>query len=185
MDEPRRWAATYLDGRSAASRPTHVRFDRGGLTVEGVGVWPYHLIRIAEPPGAPGIRLETAEQPPQAVTVADPLFRDEIARCFPTLLAGSGGSCRGLGGLAVLACGAIALLGILWFWVLPALPAGSAGLVPLAFEEQLGEAVAAALAPASKRCANPETIRPVEEVVRALVRRFALMKRCRMCTCSA
>jgi predicted Zn-dependent protease len=168
MAEAKRWAALYDGGMGP--RPAEVWFGAEGLVIDGVGVWAYPSIRLARAREPGAMRLEAVGPRPGFVTVADPAFRNEVARLFPALLAGSRGGAHSAARIALLVGGGILLVAALWVWALPALVVAGASLVPVAVEEQLGESVAAALAPESRRCQDPGVLAAVDRIVRTLER---------------
>ncbi len=70
----------------------------------------------------------------------------------------------------LLLAGAAAILVVwaLYFWGIPVLADQAAARVPVSWEEQLGRAVVGEMAPDDKRCADPERIGVLDQIVSAL-----------------
>jgi len=175
---PTTWEGHYLDGRSATRQRATIRVMRTGLeaTVEGGGTlfWPYREVRQTQGFYAgEQVRLERGGELPEALLVADPAFLVDLRRAAPEL----GGRFHDpagrrlrveltlLAGLAV-----VAITGALYLWGIPAFAGWVAGRVPVAWEERLGEAVVAELAPPAKRCEDSERARVIGEIAAALTR---------------
>ncbi len=134
--------------------------------------WPWEQIRQTQGfyPGEP-IRLERGADLPEALVVEDPDFLAAIRQLRP----GFGGDFRPLGGSGVLrtltivaAVGLLALIPVFYVWGLPTVAAAAARLVPISLEEQIGQAVAESMAPASQRCTDPAQAQALERLAAAL-----------------
>jgi Zn-dependent protease with chaperone function len=145
------WAADYYDGRSTERRPVLARATPAGLELGSV-VWPWQEIRQTQ--GFHRGELVRLERGEEAVTVADRAFLIEAHQYAPhirqltsdstavTKLALVIGS-----SLAVVAAVVLAFVfGFSW------LVTRAVVLVPVAFEERLGEQVSRMLSPGGKTC---------------------------------
>jgi len=68
-----------------------------------------------------------------------------------------------------LAGAAVAILVVLYVWVLPALAARVAARIPLEWEEELGADLVEAIAPEGSRCTEPARVEALERIVQRLV----------------
>jgi len=170
------WDGVYLDGRAAVRRRATLRLMRTGLeiTTEAGRTlwWPYGEVRQTQGFYAgEQVRLERGVEPVEAVVVDDPAFLTavravggETARRFhdPTRR-------RFRVQLTLLAAAAVVVIGTaLYLWGIPAVAGVIADRVPVAWEERLGAAVMADLAPPAQRCVDPAGTRALETITGAL-----------------
>ncbi|MCH7929338.1 MAG: M48 family metallopeptidase [Proteobacteria bacterium] len=142
------YAGEFNDGRTAARTPVTVRFGRQGLELEGedgapVATWAYEDLSLAdEPHRRQPVRLAHAAQADARLTVADRGFLRPLLALAPHLRR------RGVLGrrpwlrLALGAGGVAAVVAILVYG-LPRAAEPVAALVPVEWEEALGQQVAA------------------------------------------
>ena len=161
----RLWDAHYLDGRTPVRRPARVTIGRRALeialTEDGRTVtWP--LADVRQTQGfypSEQIRLERRGPALDALLVGSPAFLAAVRAASPQTAAAFPGPARRR---LVLAAGAAAALGTaavalaLWAWGIPRLADVAAARVPVSWEVALGEATIAELAPAERRCVDPE-----------------------------
>jgi predicted Zn-dependent protease len=170
------WTGHYLDGRTAARQPATVRITPGGIEIvlrdTGARVWwPYAGLRQTQGfyAGEP-VRLERGGEALQLTDVAFltalraqvPATRrrlhDPARRRFRVQL------------VLVAAVVTVAAVAALYQWGLPALARVAAARVPVSWEERLGRAVSDQLAPAARRCVDPERQRRLDAIVTTLLR---------------
>ncbi len=161
------WPGTYFDGRTAARHDVAVSFGADGLELRHAGgaltVWPYWSIRGTASQSR--VDLETKGELPEKLTVAAPGFEPELRRQFPALL-DSGTAATGVVlKVAGIGFGATAILGVALWIASPWIGQAVASLIPVSWEEKLGEAVVRALAPESKRCKDPAIAQKMERIL--------------------
>ena len=172
------WDAHYLDGRTPVRRAARVAIGQAGLeiTLTGGGAsvrWP--LAQVRQTQGfheGEEVRLERGGDLAEALLIADVAFLSALRAAAPDAARAFHDPRRRrlrarLAGLAALA--AVVLGAILYTWGIPALAGITAAQVPVAWEVALGETAMAQLAPPSKRCADPERQRRLDEITGALV----------------
>ncbi len=169
------WPGFYFSGRTAAREavtvtitPTALRLDREG----GPSAWwPHAEVRLTQGAFAgEQVRLERGPEPAEAVVIEDRAFLDAVRAIAPSgpVAASSGrgwGRWRRLVGLAV---AALALLAGGYFSVLPVVADAVARRVPVSWEEQLGDDVAAPLAAAAGVCDDSAVVGAVTAIVTRL-----------------
>lgn len=170
--------AHYLDGRTPARRRASVRVDATGLeiTVEGGPTlrWPLGQIRQTQGLYAgEQIRLERGGPMPEILVVQD--------RALLAALGSAGAPARRLHaphrrGLRVLltalaAVAVVAVGGALYVWGIPAASSVVASVVPVAWEERIGSAAIARLAPPERRCLDTSLQASVDAIVARLTAR--------------
>jgi predicted Zn-dependent protease len=176
---PRVWDGHYLDGRTPHRRPVRVVVGHAGLEVtrlDGDGSFRWPLAEVRQTQGfyaGEEVRLERGGDPAEALVIEDLAFLSALRAGALTAAARFHDPARrqlrpGLAGLAAVAAVALALG--LYFWGIPALAAVAAARVPVAWEVALGDATMARLAPASRRCADPERQRQIDAIVATLLR---------------
>ena len=136
--------------------------------------WSYAEIRQTQGAYAgEQVRLERSAQPGEALVVADHAVLGAIRQTAPDAARHLHDPSRRRlrGPLVILA--AVALLGFLaaaYLWGIPALARVAASRVPVSWEERLGEAIVAELAPPARRCAALPHARAIEELTAAVTR---------------
>ena len=158
------YAGEFNDGRTAARTPVTVRFGRQGLELEGedgapVATWAYEDLSLAdEPHRRQPVRLAHAAQADARLTVADRGFLRPLLALAPHLRR------RGVLGrrpwlrLALGAGGVAAVVAILVYG-LPRAAEPVAALVPVEWEEALGEQVVADILGGEARCEGAAGVR--------------------------
>src|SRR5436190_846640 len=170
------FAAHYLDGQTPARRRASVRIVGTGLeiTLEGGATmrWPLGEIRQTQGIYAGGqIRLERGGAMPEILVVDD--------RALLVALRSTGAEGRrfhdsrrrrlrvhltALAALAVVAIGAA-----LHVWGIPAASSVVASVVPVAWEDRIGSAAVAQLAPRDRRCLDTALQATVDAIVARLI----------------
>ena len=164
----------FNDGRSAARHGVEVRIGVDSLTLvfdEGdVQSWPLDTIDIAEEvyPGRP-IRLKHTVDSEARVTIEDPAFLEAMTRVAPQFSDRASPSRRMWRG-AVIGVICAVVTGVLVFLGLPWLAFLSATVVPLAWEEDMGDRIVGRIAAATstgeqKFCQDPSGLMALEELV--------------------
>jgi beta-barrel assembly-enhancing protease len=171
------WLASYLDGRTAARHSARVSVNNQFIQVttdSGHSVlWPLSEVRQTQGfySGEP-IRLERGAPIAEVVIVDDRAFLEHLHRVVGPERAkqfskASAPNSRLMFGL--LAGGAtVALIALLYFYVIPASAARLAPLVPLSVEEKLGDVITQMLAPPEKRCNDARLQAAVEAIMKRL-----------------
>jgi Zn-dependent protease with chaperone function len=138
--------AEYFDGQSAARYPVALRFDAGSLRIESDAVnqiWPYDHIRYAseDPADLPlSFRCQSAEIDAARLIVADQAIIDGLkTRCSDLHDRTRQSAARKRG--TVWAAAGIVGLGLVIWSSIHFLPRLVAPLIPLAWEEALGDGV--------------------------------------------
>jgi beta-barrel assembly-enhancing protease len=119
------------------------------------------------------VRLEHGGQLGDVLLVADPKFVAALRAAAPDAAPAFHGPARvrsfaTLGVVAAAATLAVALA--LWRWGIPGLADVAAARVPVAWEVALGESAMNELAPAARRCHDPERQRRIDEITGVLLR---------------
>ncbi len=170
------WQGHYLDGRTAARHPAMIRLYSSGLEVVTEGGlrlwWAYDEVRQTQGfyAGQP-IRLERVRERPQVVQVSDPAFLTALHRVagrrgeafhrqMSSRRRASQALCAGLGLVVVTI--------LTYLWGIPGLATVVAPYIPLAWEERLGEMVLEHVVASQARCADPERLRVIEDLVAIL-----------------
>jgi predicted Zn-dependent protease len=172
------WEAHYLDGRTPVRWAARVTIGQSGLEItltEGGTSFRWPLAQVRQTQGFHGgeqVRLERGGHLAEALLIRDVAFLSALRAAAPGAARAFHDPRRrrlraGLAGLAALA--AVALGAGLYVWGIPALAGIAAARVPVAWEVALGETAIAQLAPPSKRCADPERQRRLDELTGALV----------------
>lgn len=176
MSQTQSYRGRMFSRRAATGEDVTIQVSPGGLTVrrqDGTALsWAYSELQVARKP-APGgpVTFERGDDPPEAVVAFDPRILRAIqetapgeAHRFPR----PGSYRRPL----VVLCAAAAILLLLGVLAvlrgLPLLADAGARRVPVAWEEKLGEATLAQLAPASRECQDAELRSTVEGIVSRL-----------------
>lgn len=172
------WDAHYLDGLTPVRRAARVTIGQAALEItlaeSGVSFrWP--LAQVRQTQGfreGEQVRLERGGDLAQALLIGDVAFLSALRAAAPDAARAFHDPRRrrlraGLAGLAAVA--AVALGAGLYVWGIPAVAAIAAARVPVAWEVALGETAMAQLAPPSRRCADPERQRRIDEITGTLV----------------
>lgn len=170
------WTGHYLDGRSAARQAATVRITPGGLEIlladTGTRVWwPYAGLRQTQGfyAGEP-VRLERGGE---ALQVADVAFLVALRAQAPATRRRLHDPARRRFRVHLVLVAAVVTVvaaAALYQWGLPALARVAAARVPVSWEERLGRAVMDQLAPAARRCVDPERQRRLDAIVATLLR---------------
>lgn len=170
------WNAHYLDGKTAVRRPATVELMPAGLLVrtEDGESFRWSFLEIRQTQGSyegEAVRLERGRELTEAIVISDAGFLAEMhrrkrrpglrfhnparrqLRLYLTLLA---------------AVSAVGLSAAVYVWGIPALAAAVTPLVPVSWEEQLGDSMAEGLAPPEKQCGAPARLKPIQEIVQTL-----------------
>jgi predicted Zn-dependent protease len=173
---PERWRGWYLDGLTPERRAAAIELHQRGLritTEDGLGrVWWFSDLRQKRGfhPGQP-IRLERRGDAADAVIVDDPRFALALHGISGARQAGVRPPRHPMSrGIAVAAVGAIALLlvGITYRCGLPAAAAALTALVPVRWEEQLGEQTFALITASNRVCTDPRLEAAIADITARL-----------------
>lgn len=166
----------YYSGRDTRREIVDVSVTPEGLTLRRVdgpaSFWPYAEIRLPMKPGPGGpVHFERGAPLPETLVFLDGRILDRIHEIAPRESARfprPAGSRQVLGlafaGLAAF----VGLLLLAYFQGIPRLADRVAARIPVAWEEKLGQAVFASMAPEASRCTDPELTATLERLVARL-----------------
>lgn len=156
----RLWHGVYLDGLSAKRRPITIQLAGEALhirTSDGRSLrWLYHRIRQTQGSyeGEP-VRLEYGAEPAQSLVVQEIAFLNALQEAAATPIGHVHDPRRRRLRLRLTVVSALALVPViagLYLWGIPAVANLLAPLVPLSWEERLGDSVLEHVAPTDLRC---------------------------------
>ncbi|HEY7610080.1 MAG TPA: M48 family metallopeptidase [Alphaproteobacteria bacterium] len=167
----------FSDGHTAEKRPVTVRLGASALGLRGpkgeaLADWPYRELRLVEEvyAGQP-VRLRAKSGGDARLVVREPHFLDALGRHAPQLRTANLQRSRALPRALAWGAATLATLVGLYFG-LPLLAEPVAGLMPLAWEERMGQnvrgQVLALLARNAKECAAPQGRAALEGLVKRL-----------------
>jgi Zn-dependent protease with chaperone function len=170
------WEGIYLDGRTAARRPATIRLMREGIEITPAGratqLWPYRELRQTQGFYAgEQVRLERGGDLPETLLVSDLAFLESLHEAAPHVgprFHDPGRRRARIRWTIVAGASVIATAAAIFFWGIPALAALVAPRVPVTWEESVGRAAIGHLAPAARRCGDPDLARAMDEIVRRL-----------------
>ena len=174
------WEGVYFDGRTASRQAVKVTVTGNALHIvkqdgkeSGPDLWwPYEEIRQTQGfHSGEQVRLEKGDELPEAIVVDDDMFLaaiHQIAPDAPARFHNPAHRSLRLQFLLLAGAGAILVVWALYFWGIPLLADRAAARVPVSWEEQLGREVVGEMAPANRRCADPERIGVLDQIVSAL-----------------
>lgn len=171
------WRAHYLDGKRAARRSAAVEITPHELLirVDGGEALRWRWTDVQQTQGfyaGEQVRLERGGDTPEVLLVDDQAFVTAVRRAVPAFGRAIHDPARrrrrlvvaGVAGLA-----AFVAAGALYFWGIPAAASGAAAWVPVHWEDRLGSAVMAHLAPADRQCRAQRGQAALQAVVARLV----------------
>ncbi len=175
--DQRLWHGAYFDGRGAMRHAVTVIAAPAGIDIhrsDGAPMWwPYDEVRLTQGTfrGEP-VRLERGDEMPQVLVVDSPAFMDALRAASPARWGrAAAGRRRNWLLISVLAAAASVVIGWGGYrWGIPYLAEVAAARVPIEWEDQLGKAVADALAPRRDRCTAPHAVSAVTQIVGSLRR---------------
>ena len=170
------WEGYYLDGQTAARQRVSIQLMRLGLhvtTERGDTLWwPYEEIRQTQGfYSGEQVRIERGGEFAETLLVSDKEFLVQLHQIAPELATKFHDPARRKtrGRLALLAAlASIGILVVLYLWGIPALSGFVASLVPVSWEERLGQAVVEHLAPPAIRCTDTNRTPVISEILTAL-----------------
>ncbi|MCZ6753195.1 MAG: M48 family metallopeptidase [Acidobacteria bacterium] len=174
------WEGVYFDGRTASRQRVTITVTGNALHVvkqdgkqSGPDLWwPYEEIRQTQGfYSGEQVRLEKGDELPEAIVVDDDAFLaaiHQIAPDAPARFHNPAHRSHRFQFLLLAGAGTILVVWALYFWGIPVLADQAAARVPVSWEEQLGRAVVGEMAPVDKRCADPERIGALNQIVFAL-----------------
>jgi len=156
----RLWHGVYLDGLSARRHPITIQLAGEALHISTSDdrslTWPYHRIRQTQGSyDGEQVRLEYGAQPAQSIVVQDIAFLGALQEAALTRVGHVHDPRRRRLRLRLTVVSALALvpaLAGLYLWGIPAVAKILTPLVPLSWEERLGDSVFEHVAPAGQRC---------------------------------
>lgn len=175
LGAPTSWPGTYFDGQTPTRHEASVALGPTCLYVYlkdgGQLSWPYAEIRQTQGSFAgEEVCLEWGKDLPETLIIADRGFLLELRRRtlgqgrFRGPLAG-----KRLVGVAVLmGIASIAVLGALYAWIIPWASVQATPLIPVSWEEWLGDQAIDELAPKKDRIADPHRLEALHGIVNRL-----------------
>jgi Zn-dependent protease with chaperone function len=172
---PRLWHGAYFDGRDARRHAVTMMATSTGIDVyrgdDPPVQWLYDEIHLTQGTfRGEMVRLERSGDTTEVVVVDSPAFLDALRAAAPNWWARAA-SDRRRNWLVISVCAAAASVVVAWGvyrWGIPYLAEAVAARVPVEWEDQLGKAVADALAPAVDRCTDPTAVSAVTQIVGTL-----------------
>jgi Zn-dependent protease with chaperone function len=171
------WRGNYFDGVSAKRHRVEAALTPAGIRITredgGEVFWPYEETTQTQGffRGAP-VRLERGADPGQALVIPDVEFLKALVRASPPGLGSKfhDPETRRLRFLWITlgAAGAIALAAFIYLRGIPAAANAAAAVVPLRWEEKLGEAVAEDFTDRFEECTEPLARETLEKIVEKL-----------------
>jgi predicted Zn-dependent protease len=167
------WEGHYLDGRTAVRQRVVIHLMPDGLQVtpeSGTAFrWPYAEIHQTQGFYAgEHVRLERGEEIPEVLVVADTTFLSALQQMTPQWRRHFHDPARRTLRRKLTVLAAVAVVGgttALYLWGIPALVTLIVSHIPVSWEEHLGEAVVADLAPPERRCTDPTRTRALNEIL--------------------
>ncbi len=170
------WAGHYLDGKTPARHPVTVRLFKSGIEIQFAPgravVWPYTEIQQTQGNyKGEDIRLEKGGDLPEAIIIGETEFLSALHELAP------GHTFRFHNPrrrplriqLTIFAAfGAVFLALLLYFYGIPAFVTVVTPLVPVAWEDKLGQSFIDQLAPEESRCQDPAGNRAIMDMVAVL-----------------
>jgi len=167
------WQGVYLDGLSARRHPITIQLAGEALHIRTSDdrsfTWPYHRIRQTQGSyeGEP-VRLEYGTQPAQSIVVQDIAFLSALQEAAVTRVGHVHDPRRRRVRLRLTIVSVLALVFViagLYLWGIPAGANILAPLVPLSWEERLGDSVLEHVAPAGLRCHDSRRSAALEQIL--------------------
>lgn len=174
---PGAFTGHYLDGRTATRQRVSIGVTATGLDValEGGATlrWPFPEVRQTQGFYAgEQVRLERGGPFPEILLVEDPAFLGALHDAAPGLGRSFHDPRRRRARVQLTALAALAVVGVaaaLYVWGIPAAAGELAARVPVAWEERLGQAAVAHLAPPESRCVDAEREAAIGAIVGRLL----------------
>ena len=173
----RSWGGDYLDGRSAARHHVIVRVGKISLelvtTTGFTRSWPYNaMIQTQGAYKGEAVRFEYGSEPVESVVIADHSVLAEIRRIaahLPVHFHDPSTRRARAKWTAVAVLAVVVATGLLYRWGIPIVSAFLMPLVPVSWEEALGEQVVRHLVPEERRCRDPRLMQALSVVVHPLI----------------
>jgi predicted Zn-dependent protease len=170
------WQAFYLDGRTAIRHAVTVRLMRDGLEVvtgnSWARLWPYREIRQTQGfYSGEEVRLERGGEQPEVLVVPNAEFLASLHEAAPRIGRHFHAPARRTHRMRLTVLAAVGVIAVtvgIYLWGIPALAAMGATLVPVSWEERVGQSAVSYLAPPGQRCDAPELQRAVHEILEVL-----------------
>jgi predicted Zn-dependent protease len=171
------WVGDYLDGRSAARHHAVVRVGKSALElVTAAGFtrsWPYRAMTQTQGTyQGEAVRFEYGSEPIESVVIADHSVLTEIHRIaahFPVHFHDPSARRTRTKWTIVAALAVIVITALLYRWGIPILSASIMPLIPVSWEEAVGERVVGRLVPEGRRCRNPRLMEALSTIAHPLI----------------
>jgi Zn-dependent protease with chaperone function len=171
------WPGHYYDGRTATRHSVTVTLTTSGLELHMADgsktLWPYG--EVTQTQGSyehEPVRLERGVGLPEALVVEDLAFLDvlrQFSRGSEQDFAGPPERASRFRIIFLAGVASIAAIAVLIIWGIPALAELATPLIPISWENALGDSVATQLAPTQQRCTNERLRESLDQVVTRLV----------------
>ncbi|MET0516846.1 MAG: M48 family metallopeptidase [Nitrospiraceae bacterium] len=173
----RSWVGDYLDGRTAARHHAIVRVGKISLelvtTTGFTRSWPYNAMTQTQGAyGGEAVRFEYGNEPVESVVIADHSVLTEIRRVashLPVHFHHPSTRRARAKWTAVAMLVVVVATGLLYQWVIPIISAFLMPLVPVTWEEALGEQLVRHLVPEELRCRDPRLMQALSIIVHPLI----------------
>ncbi len=170
------WEGVYLDGRTATRHPAAINPKPDGLQVITQGGmslwWPYDEIRQTQGTYAgEQVRLERGGDCPELIVISDPGFLTALHELAPGFTLHFHNPAERSRRVKLTFLAALASLGLgvfLYRFGLPLLAVLITHLIPISWDQQLGNAVIEQLAPPQERCTDPDLLRVLDNMTSQL-----------------
>lgn len=173
---PSSWSAGFFDGETPERHVAMVMLGPNSLGIhlaDGRQLWwPYREIRLAQGrfPGEE-VRLEHGTGLPEILVIADKRFLYALRQVAPSFGRGFLAPAQGMNGIFQAVAAALAGIGIVagtFVWGLPRMTDVLTPLIPVAFEDWLGEQAFLQLAGEERLVRDPRILAPLQEIVARL-----------------
>lgn len=169
----RLWQGVYLDGRTARRHPITIQLTGAALRIQMVDgrpmAWPYARVRQTQGSyQGEEVRLEYGASPAQSIVVQDIAFLGALQEASMTRVGHLHDPRRRNVRVRLTVLAALALVPViagLYLWGIPVLARILAPLVPLSWEERLGDSVFEHVAPADLRCIDSRRSAALERIL--------------------
>jgi beta-barrel assembly-enhancing protease len=172
------WQGFYLDGQTATRQPATIRLMREAIEISPAGgasrLWPYRELRQTQGSYVgQEVRIERGDPLPETLLVPDSAFLESLHEVAPQLgLRFHDPRRRAARRRWTIGAAAAVLVvtGAIYLWGIPALAGLIAPRVPVAWEESVGRSAIGYMAPAERRCGDPQLGAAMDTIVRRLTR---------------
>ncbi|GJL54614.1 MAG: hypothetical protein NPIRA02_17460 [Nitrospirales bacterium] len=172
------WSGIYYDGVSAVPHRVTVQIQPSGIQIIAQSgsqlSWRYRDIRQTQGKySGEEVRFERGSGICEILTVSDIAILQSLHALAPDLVTHFHNPARRQHRLLLTILAGLVSLPLLWVaftWGIPWLSGPITTLIPMAWEQELGQFMATELAPPEKRCADPQVVQALDTMVNTLRR---------------